>query len=237
MNKSNIRIFLFACLIGWNNLMAQNVSDVPMNSFPFNVTGQSFKAYDNRYEGIKGTYTFLVEFRPGVVELKRGKFNNVQLNYDAYSDNLIAINDKVKDTVQLRKDMVVSFVLIGASGEEFAFRKLSILGTPTFLLSLVRDTISLYCRISKTYNKAELGGAYRIPDSRSDEFVTVNTYYVTKGSDHLQEIRKSKNGILEAFPGHEEQLSAYLKKNKIDFKDYNQMKLVVIYVNSLQNSQ
>lgn len=233
MNKANLLVFV-CCLISLKNLMAQNVSDLPVNSFPFNVTGQTFKAYDNRYEGVKGTRTFFEEFRPGSVELKRGKFDNVQLNYDAYSDNLLALNDRIKDTVQLRKDMVVSFVLSGVSGEEFPFKKLLIKGSPTFLMSLVLDTISLYCRISKSIKKAEFGGAYRISDSRSDEFVTVNTFYVSKESVELQEIQNGKKGILKMFPEFEDQLSVYMKKNKIDFKDHNQMKELILYINSLQ---
>ena len=235
MNKAIILVFVFIYLIGINCLVAQNASDVPMNSFPFNVTGQTFKAYDNRYEGVKGTNTFLDQFTLGTVELKRGKFDNVYLNYDAYADNLIAINDKIKDTVQLRKDMVVRFVLNGVSGNQFPFTKIQLNGTPTFLLNLVNDTISLYCRISKTIKRAEIGGAYRISDSRSDEFVTVNTYYVSKRSGEPQEIQKGKKGILQAFPEFENELSVYLKKNKIDFKDHEEMKLMILYINSLQN--
>jgi hypothetical protein len=214
--------------------MSQNISDLPANSAPFNFTGYTAKAFDNRYEGVRGTYTFFEDFRPGMVELKRGKFTDVLINYDAYTDNLLAKNDKMKDTVQLRKDMVIRFAMKGASGEEALFVKKNLNGTPTFLYELVLDSISVYCKVSKTIKKADFGGAYNTSETRYDEFVTVNTYYVVKEDGKLQEIQNNKKGILKAFPEFEGQLSAYLKKNKIDFNDYGQVKLIVQYINELK---
>ena len=214
-------------------MKAQGISDVPSNSFPFNLSGRSIMTYDNRYEGVKGTYTFLEEFMPGTVELKKGKFTDVLINYDAYTDNLLAKNDKINETVQMRKDMVINFVLKKASGVEYTFSKESINGVPTFLLNLVQDTISLYCRIRKTIVKADLGGAYNTSEKKFDEFVTENTFYVFNGSGDLREIQKSKKGILQAFPEFNDQLSAYLKQNKIDFKSLDHMKLLIKYVNTL----
>lgn len=225
--------FVFATLGCSTVVNAQGVSDLPANSFPYNLSGRSVMTYDNRYEGVKGTYTFLDEFMPGTVELKKGKFTNVLINYDAYNDNLLAKNDKINDVVQMRKDLVINFVLKNASGKEFAFTKQSINGTPTFLLNLVRDTISLFCRISKTIKKADIGGAYNTSENRKDEFVTTSTFYFAKGNDDLQEIQKNKKGILNAFPEFKDQLSTYLKQNKIDFNSHDHMKLVIMYVNTL----
>lgn len=227
-------VFVFAVLCLSTRLIAQNVSDLPSNSFPFNLGGQTMMKYDNRYEGVRGTYTFAEEFMRGTVELKNGKFSDVLINYDALTDNLLAINDKLKDTVQIRKDLITNFVMSNAGGEKFAFTKQPINGTPTFLLELVDDIISLYCRVSKTIKKAEIGGAYNVSEKRYDEFITVYTYYVVKEKGGLQEIQKSKKGILQAFPEFNDQLSAHLKKNKINFNDNSQVKLVILYVNTLR---
>lgn len=227
-------VFFFIVLANPIKVRAQGISDSPTGSFPYNLGGRTLMAYDNRYEGVKGSYTFSEEFFRGSIELKKGKFNDVLINYDAFTDNLLAINEKVKDTVQMRKDMVTSFVMSNAAGEKFAFSKQAVQGSPTFLLDIVRDTISMFCRVGKTIKKAEIGGAYNTSEKRYDEFITVNTYYVVKEKDGLQEIQKSKKGILQAFPEFDEQLSAYLKKNKIDFNDYAQMKLLMLYINSLK---
>jgi hypothetical protein len=215
-------------------LIAQSVSDLPPNSFPYNFAGSSVMAYDNRYEGVKGTYTFLENFSLGTVELKRGKFSNVLINYDALTDNLLAINDKLKDTVQMRKDMVMSFVMDNNAGEKFVFTKQSVNGVSVFLLELVNDTTSLFCRIGKTIKKAEIGGAYKIDENMHDEFVTSNTFYVAKWTNDLQELQKNKKAVLKMFPEFNDQLSVYLKQNKTDFKDQEDMKRLIQYVNTLK---
>jgi len=215
-------------------VMSQSMADVPANSPPFNLFGQSVMAYDHRYEGVKGTPNFLEDFRPGTIELKKGKFTDVLINYDAYTDNLLAINDKIKEVVQMRKDMVVNFTLKSATGQVFSFSKQSLNGTPTFMLDLVRDTISLFCRVIKTIKKADFGGAYRIQDSKHDEFVTSDVYYVAIGTKDLQELERNRKSFLRMFPEFEDQLSAYLKQNKIDFKDPWHLKLLIQYVNTLE---
>jgi hypothetical protein len=92
----------------------------------------------------------------------------------------------------------------------------------------------LYCRISKTIKKADIGGAYNTSENRHDEFVTTSTFYVAKENGVLQEIQKSKKGILRVFPEFNDPLSTYLKQNKIDFDNHDHMKLVIQYVNTLK---
>lgn len=190
--------------------------------------------FDNRFEGIKGSYTFFEDFRPGSVETKKGTFNNVLLNYDGYSDNLMAKSEKIKDPVQMRKDLVTSFILRNPLGEEFLFVKKNVGGNPTFLWELVRDTISFYCRAGKTIKKAEIGGAYNTSEARYDEFVAMNKYFVSAGSGELIEIQNNKKAILKTFPEIENELSAYLKEKKLDFNDHEQMKALALYINELK---
>jgi len=216
-------------MISQSMLRAQTVSDLPT----LNLSGQSVITFDGRYEGVKGTYTLFEEFRPGKVELVSGKFSNVLINYDAYGDNLVAKNAQMKDAVMMRKDMVLSFGL-NDSGEEYLFIKRNVSGKPTFLLDLVRDSISLFCKISKTIKKANVGGAYNTTETRYDEFIITKTFYVSKRGGELIEMQKFKKAVLETFPEYEDQLSDYIKKNKVDYKDHNQMKLLVEYINTLR---
>ena len=232
MNRISVLLILALCVS--HTLIAQNVSDLPANSAPFNFTGYSSMTFDNRYEGIKGSYTFLEDFSLGTVQLKKNKFTNILINYDAYSDALLAKSEKMKDTVELRKDLVESFVLKNGAGEEFIFVKKKLNTGPAFLWEIVRDSITLYCRIGKKIKKAEIGGAYNISEVRYDEFINTNQYYVDKGSGELILIQGTKKGLLKTFPEIESDLSAYLKKNKVDFDDYAQVKAVAMYINSLK---
>lgn len=215
-------------------IFSQNVSDLPANSFPFNFTGQTVMAFDNRYEGVKGTYLFFETFSPGSIELKGGKYENVLINYDAYHDHVLAKSEKVEGWVQLRKDMIGGFTLKNETGEEFHFEKKKLKGSIVFMLRIVRDSISWYCKVSKTIKKADVGGAYNIAENRFDQFVTVNSYYVDKGDNQLMPVQNNKKGVLKVFPEYEKQLTEYLRHSKVDFDDYDQIRALSGYINSLE---
>lgn len=226
-------LFVFASLLVSSEVVSQNISDLPANSFPFNFAGQTVMEFDNRYEGVRGVYTFFEEFWPGTIELTKGKFANVLLNYDACQDQVLARHERIQGIVQLRKDMVDRFTLIRSDGNEFRFVKKVIDGAPVFLLEIASDSMSMYCRIKKTIKKADLGGAYNISEEKFDEFVTGHTYYVEKKPKLLISIQNSRKGVLKAFPEYEKQLSTFFKNNKLDFNDYHQMKVLSVYLNSL----
>lgn len=232
MKKVSVIMFVFATACFPLGLIAQNVSDLPSNSFPFNLGGQTVMKYDKRYVGVKGFHTFFENFQPGVVEFKKGEGANGWISYDAYSDNLLARIEKTNDTVQLRKDLIKSFVIKRPSAGEVLFVKREVNGVPTFLYELSRDSISMYCKVSKKIVRAEIGGAYNMTEKKYDEFVTENTYFVTK-SGALVELPKNRKGVIKTFPEFEDQVSDFFKVNKIDFNNYNHMKSLIVFINSL----
>lgn len=231
-NVRNILFFVIGIGIA-SQSTAQNVSDLPANSFPFNLSGQIVKTFDNRYEGVRGSYTFLDDFQPGIIELKGTLYKNVLINYDAYTDNVIAKHDKLEGAVQLRKDMISRFELNTSSDGVYAFVKRNVNGIPTFLLAIHEDSVSLYCKVNKTIKKASMGGAYNASQTNYDEFITVNTYYFQHNKGELIEIQNNKKGILKALPNLEKELTDYLKGKKLDFNDYEQMKLLSLYINEI----
>lgn len=230
--KQRIIPLVFANVCSVAAVIAQNVSDLPSNSFPFNLEGQTMMRYDNRYVGVKGFYTFFEVFHPGAVEFKKGQIASGLISYDAYSDNLLARIEKTKDTVQLRKDLIKSFVIKRPSAGEVVFVRKEVNGVPTFLYELGRDSISMYCKVSKKIIKAEIGGAYNTNDKKYDEFITENTYFVTKAGA-LVELPKSKKGVMKVFPEFEKQISEFFKVNKVDFNNYAHMKALIGHINSL----
>jgi hypothetical protein len=189
---------------------------------------------DNRYEGIEGSYMLFDDFVPGKMILKRDKvYTNVMLNYDAYSDELIAKDLRLNETVIIRKDMVESFTLESPDGV-IEFTKMSINGVPTYLLGLINDSLTLYVKAGKKIKKANLGGAYNTSEIRSDQFVADYVYYVVRKAEaSLLKIENTKRGIVKAFPEYESQLSDYLKRKRIDFNDFNQVRLLVMHLNTL----
>src|SRR5690606_22444006 len=142
-------LLVISILFGIEMVCAQNVSDLPANSFPFNLSGNTIQTFDNRYEGIQGHHTFFEDFSPGLVELKNKEiYQNVLINYDAILDNLIAKSERTSSNMVVRKDLVQRFVLYKGN-EEFRFIKHSINGLPVFLLELVDGEIAFYCKVTK----------------------------------------------------------------------------------------
>ncbi|MCW5909430.1 MAG: hypothetical protein KIT62_00060 [Cyclobacteriaceae bacterium] len=207
----------FIFLFNTAGLLAQNVSDLPANSFPFNMSGNTVKAFDNRYEGVKGTYTFMDKFGRGNILLRTTLYNGVILNYDAVNDIALVKKDTVSEAFSLRKDMVENFTLIN-NGESFHFVKAHLNGTPTYMIQLTNQKLKVYCKTTKVLKRSELGGAYSSNDKNFDEFVTDNKFYLLNDSG-FSEIQKTKNGIAKAFGEHKDEVSRLLKSKRVDFNN------------------
>ncbi len=233
--KNHQVFFLFMCLLPAENIFAQNLLDAPSNSSKFIPTPQTVMTFDNRYEGVKGFHTFFEEFNAGTIVMTKSTFDNALLNFDAYTGNLLAKIDRINEVVQLKKEMVKNFTMRNTAGEVFFFDKKNLVGTPAFLLELVQDSVALYCKIKKVIKKADFGGAYKAAGTRYDEFMEANIYYTIKDDGELIEIKNTKKGLLKMFPQFANQLESYLKKGKINFNDYRQMKLIFLYINSLDD--
>lgn len=224
-------LLVISILFGIERVWAQNVSDLPANSFPFNLSGNTIQTFDNRYEGVKGFPTFLEDHCPGTVELKKDEhYKNVLINYDAVSDNLIARSDRTKANMIVRKDLVASFILHDGL-VEYEFVKLPVDGVPTFLLTLSEGTISFFCKVSKEIKRAELGGAYNVSGNPYDEFRTIYTFYMTEGAV-LKTIPQTKRGIIKFFPTIEKELNAFFKANKADLTDLHYAKSLFAFINT-----
>ena len=209
---------------------AQQPSDLPPNSAPFNLSGAQVATFDHRYEGVKGFYTFLEDFVPGKVELKKDQvYDNVLINYDAVSDNLIAKSEKIGGLVTVRKDLIQRFVL-KAEDVEYTFEKKTVKGIHVFLLKLTEGNTQFYCKLSKSIKQTDLGGPYNTSGANYDEFKQVVTYYFVGMEGSLSELPSNKKGILKAFPQLEIELTQFFKETKIDFNDFRQAQLLFFFI-------
>lgn len=210
-------LFLFV-LAGFGST-AQNITDLPANSAPFNMNGQVVKAFDNRYEGIRGTYLLLDNFSAGVVDLKKGQIKDASLNYDAYTHKVLT---KKGDVVyELRKDLIISFTLTVHPDTIYRFIPKDLDQGQTFLL-VIQEELALYCHVTKILKKAEIGGAYKINSINYDQFVSQNSYYIEKDGA-LHPIKANKKGFITALPDYKEKIELYLKQTKVDFKNHEEV--------------
>ncbi len=210
--------------------IAQLPSDLPPNSAPFNLSGMQVATFDYRYDGVKGYYTFFEDFVSGVVDMKKDqRYENVLINYDAVTDNLIAKSNKMEGAVLVRKDLVLRFVL-RTDEEEYVFEKTEVKEIPVFLLRLTEENEIFYCKVSKSIKNIDLGGPYNTAQGYSDEFKLILTYYHTLDDGSLKEIPASKKGVIRTFPQLEKELTQYFKNNKVDFNNRQQTQLLFTFI-------
>lgn len=193
--------FFFAC----TTMYAQNVSDLPANSFPFNMSGTTVKAFDNRYEGVQGTHLFFDEFTLGTVMLRNTLYRDVWLNYDAVNDLVLIKKDIKSDAFELRKDMVSEFTL-SDNDQLYHFIRLTSDSGFKYLLELFSGNISVYCKASKVLQRAEIGGAYNTSDKKYDQF-SLQTEFFLRTDAGLTEFNFTKRGLTKLFPEKEKKIS------------------------------
>lgn len=222
-------IILF--LVSTQVVNSQNASDLPPNSFPFNLGGTTLKEFDSRYEGVKGTYTFMEKFSPGNIQLRNTLYNNALINYDAVNDVALVKKDTSSEAYSLRKDLVESFTLFD-NLLTYQFKRVSLNGAPTYLIAMTEEKLKIYCKVTKTLRQAEIGGAYNTSEKKYDEFVLNSTYYL-KTESGFTEIQKSKNGLGKAFSQHKDEVIKLLKSRRVDFNDLSLMQEIFLQIESL----
>jgi hypothetical protein len=176
-------------------------------------------AFDNRYEGVKGTPFFFDDWSLGSVLYDNTLFDKeLEYRYDVIKndlhikfrsgevripDNFHILQFSLKD--QSGKTHFFDHALV--QGERVdQFYEVLYSGKQTQLLKLVK----------KDLRKADYKGAYST-DQRSDEFTKTTKYFLrTKAGGTIEAIKIKRKALIAAFPTYETQLKALL-----DGKDYN----------------
>jgi len=76
----------------------------------------------------------------------------------------------------------------------------------------------VYKRYRKEFVRANYEGGYSA-DRKYDEFADKSDLYFSMQNDEkLYKVKKSKKQMLEAFPGLEDEISSYIKAEKLNLK-------------------
>ena len=91
----------------------------------------------------------------------------------------------------------------------------------------------VYKRYQKEFVRANYEGGYSA-DRKYDEFADKSDLYISRQNDEkFYKVKKSKKQILEAFPGTEDEISSYIKAEKLDLKDEEDVIKLLKYYDSL----
>lgn len=193
------------------------------------------RTFDNRYEGTKGTPYVFDEWLPGEIFMKSKKRVIIKdMNYNCFENEVAYLDPSSKSVMLINKYNIDLFYLIsGADTLVFVPVQMDENKAPVFAQLLYRGESSLYKRYEKEFIRANYEGAYSA-DRKYDEFADKSSLYFTTQEDSgLNKVKKSKKQFLALFPGAEDELSAFIKTEKLDLKLEEDIISLLKYYDSL----
>jgi hypothetical protein len=214
--------------------LAQSTSVETQSSVESIAEGNSmFRSFDNRNKKTKGQLTVFEEYLPGGVTMNNGDeidFN--RMNYDGYHDVIIVVRKKQEQVVTTM--MVKSFYIADYTDTLRFDRLLRPDNRMGYYQRLTEGThVKLYKKLFTTIQEPTYTGAYSLGKQHA-ELVPGFTYYIQEGTFRPKEF-KNKKMFLDLFPDEEQQqLSAFIKEKKTDFKDDQEVIALIEYANNLR---
>lgn len=189
------------------------------------------KAGANAAKVLPGNFRYLYpEYQDGYLLMWSGKKSDVlKYNYDLLAHALVCVNEK-NDTLTITNDDAVKFAHIG-SEDFYHDNKMG------YLKILTNDDLHMLASHEQLeevrhtqagtngYGSVDVGAAYTAMRRTSIRWIRnfdvtygrVTSYYLLE-QDRIV-AKANRSGFLKTFPHQEGYVSSYLKKEKIDFKN------------------
>jgi hypothetical protein len=186
------------------------------------------RAWRNLFYRVKGDqFLFSSEFLPGSVVIDEKEFNNLQVKYDIYNDELLTITDH-GIIIQMNKEMI-DFFSIKYNYQVFHFKRIdadSLNSLSGYFNVLYNGRTPLYVK----YRKEILMLAV---DNKFDLFNQINKIYLQKDGKFIQ--INSKKEFLGILKDQKQQIHNFIKTNKIRISKKNpeSFKPVIEYYDKL----
>ena len=229
---------VFICLITTSTSLSAQANSVSTTSkwgqqiFLSDVNG---RAFENKYADVSGSAYLYPNFKFATIELKDGRtYNNVQarLNLVEHEVNFIASNG---EQGYIGKGMVTSILFNDTTKEgikslffQTGFTAIDNQTAIHFYQVIVSGKLSLLKSMNKNIEERlnELSG------EKSKEFAQrENLYVLNEGS--LKRVKKDSDFFLSTMANQKEAINQYIRTNKLNFKNEEQLKKLVEFYNSL----
>ena len=218
MKKLHTTILMLLVSFGFAN--AQYLQDV-----------QGRPIMEISYTDIKGTPFLFDDWVSGIVILGNGEtFNNVPLKYNVFDEKLYFKNPKNNELLEFVQP-VKSFKfneLKGAGVFSKGFPAIDRFNSETFYDVLFDGKVKLLNKKYKTVLEVRPYNSATVEKS----FVDRNDYYIVKGNK-IERIKNSRKDFLDIFSDKSAQIDAFIKKEKINFKNNDDLVKVFNYFESL----
>lgn len=235
--KNHLIALLICLTIASSSLYSQanNISTTSKWGQQIFLSDVNGRAFENKYADVSGSAYLYPNFKFATIVLKDGRtYNNVQarLNLVEHEVNFIASNG---EQGYIGKGMVTSILFndttkdgVNANFFQTGFSPIDNQSAIHFYQVLVNGKISLLKSINKNIEERlnELSG------EKSKEFAQrENLYVLNEGS--LKRVKKDSDFFLSTMANQKEAINQYIRTNKLNFKNEEQLKKLVEFYNSL----
>lgn len=188
--------------------------------------GKEYKEYQYSFE-LGQPFFFHSDWSKGTVMYDGGFYKDVSILYNIVTDQLIIQNHHNFSKIQLIKDKVASFSLLGHSFINIP--RDSLLSTnlkPGYYDILSTGNITLLARRTKNIQET-------VRQTVEHKIYGKDHFYVKKNNNYVP--IQTKKSFLELFPDKKKEIQQYIRKNKLRFRkdQENVMFKVVAYYNQL----
>jgi hypothetical protein len=213
--------FLFGCLAFCliTGISQISAASVPLthslkDSIPERQLLYKGRLWRNLYYQVKGNqFLFTVEFLPGTVTMNGATFNNVNIRYDIFSDELLIPFNRIS-ALRLNQEMVDSFSM-SFQGRQYRFARLSddsLKGVKGYVNVLYSGKCSLYIKHRKEIELLAVDGKY-------DRFFQTQKIYFVKGGEVFNV--SGKIGLMKIMGDQKTAIKGYVRKNKLKMAKNN----------------
>ena len=185
---------------------------------------------------VEGTHYFQDYWSIGDVILFNGStLEDLQMKFDIEKNHLeIKTENKVK---LLEDSFIKEFTLLDSeSGSKKKFMNCSLykengVELIGFFESISDGKMSLFSKMELDIIKASYDAKFDVGD-KSDKVLKVENYFIANG-ENVYRIAKNKKENLKIFGDKSEQITSYLKSEKLSLKDKEDLQKIVAYYNSI----
>jgi hypothetical protein len=194
---------LFGSALSGTTLSVNQVQKDPAKENQILYNG---KAWRNMFTNVKGDqFLFAKIYLPGSVSMDGKSYNNLNINYDIYNDEIILPKNN-GTIIQLNKEMVDSFTL------DFNFKTYRFKNTDADSLSGLKGYVNvLYDSRSALYVKYKKEIDLLAVDEKYDLFFQTYKIYIVKDATVHQ--LSNKSDLLKVFQNEKTKIKAFIKKN------------------------
>jgi hypothetical protein len=236
MKRKYLSYIFVSAIFAFSSLAATSGAELPSqlkivrpDSLKENQILYNGRVWHNEYSLIKGDqFLFSKEFLPATLSMNGKFYNNLNLSYDIYSDEIITPTNNGA-ILQLNKEMVDSFSLV-SEGKKYRF-----INTDADSLESIKGYVQVLYKGSKSalYIKYKKEIQLLAVDDKYDLFYqTYRVYFLNGKTAHPISI---KSDIIRQMEEYKPQIKEFIKRNHLSFsKKYPESFVPVIrYYDSL----